>query len=157
MNPVRRARNRHRSVARDIVIATGTIVALYGLAVGVQFQPIQIPGFLLILGFDALEGLFGSAGNYYDVLFAVYIFGLGVGSGVVAHILRRKSAEDTLDWRSGVAGAFAVVGAFALLFAVSVFVRGSAVAPALVSAVAGIVMLAISGWLLGLIDVRFGP
>ncbi len=45
-----------RSFIRDVIVATLVLVCLYGLAQGVQFQPIQITGYLLIVGFDQLEG-----------------------------------------------------------------------------------------------------
>lgn len=142
--------DRSRNFVRDTVIGTGVLVGLYGLAAGVPFQPLQIPGYLLIVGFDLLEVVFGSAGNNYDLLFAVYLLGLGLVGAIVAHVLSGL-AEDTPRWRVGVAGAVSVVGALSLLFALSVLLGTSQITPVLVTAAAGLVMFAVAGWLVGLV------
>ena len=136
--------NRRRAFVRDTVIATGVIIGLYGLAVSVQFQPLQIPGYLLIVGFDLLEVIFGSAGNNYDLLFAVYLLGVGLVGAAVAHVLSGL-AQDIPRWRVGVAGAFSVLGILSLLFALNVLLGVSQLTPALITAAAGLVMLAFAG------------
>ncbi|NHN40678.1 hypothetical protein G9C85_03380 [Halorubellus sp. JP-L1] len=140
--------NRARTFVRDTGIATGVLVGLYGLAVGVQFQPLQIPGYLLIVGFDLLEVAFGSAGDHYDLLFAAYLLALGVAGATVAHALSGL-ARDVPRWRVGVAGALSIVGVLSLLFALSVLLGTSQTTPVLVTAAAGLVMLAVAGWLVG--------
>ena len=112
-------------------------------------QPLQIPGYLLIVGFDLLEVVFGSAGNNYDILFAVYLLGLGIVGASVTHVLSGL-AQDFPRWRSGVAGAFSVVGILSLVFALNVFLGTSQIVPVLTTAAAGLVMLAFAGWLVGL-------
>jgi hypothetical protein len=141
---------RHRSVsfARDVVVATVVVVGLYGLAF-VRFQPIQIPGYLLMMGFDMLETAFGSAGANYDVLFYVYLVGLGVVGGALSHFLRTWTGDGVPGWRRGVAGAFLVTGLLAFSFALTVLVGSSQLTPVLITGATGLVSFAVAGWLTG--------
>jgi glucan phosphoethanolaminetransferase (alkaline phosphatase superfamily) len=142
--------NRRRSVsfARDAVVATVVVVGLYGLAF-VEFQPIQVPGYLLIIGFDMFESVFGSAGSNYDVLFYVYLVGLGVLGGALSHVLRTWTDEDVPGWRLGVAGALVVTGLLALSFALLVLVGSSQLTPVLITGATGLCSIVIAGWLVG--------
>ena len=149
MTALRSVGNHGWTFVRNTAVATGVVIGLYGLAVGVPFQPLQIPGYLLIVGFDLLEVVFGSAGNNYDILFAVYLLGLGIVGASVTHVLSGL-AQDFPRWRSGVAGAFSVVGILSLVFALNVFLGTSQIVPVLTTAAAGLVMLAFAGWLVGL-------
>ncbi|WP_227377461.1 hypothetical protein [Haladaptatus halobius] len=85
-----------RSFVRDAIVATVVLVGLCGLAQSIQFQPIQIPGYLLIVGFDLLEVTFGSAGANYDVLFGAYLLGLGAVGTAGNHVLRRWAPPPTI-------------------------------------------------------------
>lgn len=90
-----------RTFGRDAAVGTLVLAGLYGLR-SVQFQPLQIPSYLLIVGFDVLEGLFGSAGPYCDLLFAMYILGLGVAGATMSIGLRKYSRKTELArWRVG--------------------------------------------------------
>jgi hypothetical protein len=142
--------NRHRSVsfARDVVVATAVVVGLYGLAF-VEFQPVQIPGYLLIVGFDTLEATFGSAGSNYDVLFYVYLVGLGVVGGVIGQLLRTLTDDEVPGWRLGVAGALAVTGLLALSFALLVLVGSSQLTPVLIAGMTGLLSFVAAGWFAG--------
>ncbi len=142
--------NRRRSVsfARDVVVATVVVVGLYGLAF-VEFQPVQIPGYLLIVGFDTLEAASGSAGSNFDVLFYAYLVGLGVAGGVISQLLRSLTGDEVPGWRLGVAGALVVAGLLAFSFALLVLVGSSQLTPALIAGVTGLVSFAIAGWLAG--------
>lgn len=147
-----------RTFVRDVVVATLVLVALYGLARGVQFQPVQIPGYLIIVGFDAVEGLFGSAGNSYPVLFSVYILGLGLTAATISTVLRERSRDTDLPgWRSGMAGALAVVGTLSIVFGVVMFLGTTQSSPVLVAGIAGVVLLGLAGWLAGLIGLKQSP
>ena len=146
-----------RSFVRDAIVAALTIVGVYGLGQGVQFQPVQIPGYLLIVGFDVLEAVFGSAGRSYDVLFAAYLLGFGVVGAAVAYVLRRRAGEtDVPGWRFGAAGALVVVGALSLFFALNVLGSGG-VTPALVTGATALVLLGVAGWLAGLLGTTAAP
>lgn len=126
------------------------VIVLYGLSTGVQYQPLQIPGYLLIVGFDMLEVTFGSAGTYFDVLFAAYLLGLGLVGAVLVHALRTRTHESVPSWRLGVAGALIVVGVLALLFALAVLYGSTQLTPVLITGTTGLILLALAGWLAGL-------
>lgn len=139
---------------RDVVIATLVLAGLYGLAWGVQFQPVQIPGYLLITGFDAVEELVGAAGSNYAILFSLYILGLGVIGGSVSALLRKRSRETDLPGlRLGMAGALAVVGVLSLLFGLVVLLGTSQLTPVFVTGAVGVVLLGLAGWLAGLVEI----
>lgn len=142
-----------RSFGRDVAVATAAVVGLHALARGFQFPPIQVPGYLLVVGFDVLEGAFGPAGGNYEVLFAGYLVGVGVVGGTIAHYGRRWAADaESPSWRVGLAGGLAVVGVGALAFAAAVAVRLSEPTPALVTGTTGLVLLGLAGWLLDVDD-----
>ncbi|WP_411962931.1 hypothetical protein [Haloferax sp. YSMS24] len=143
--------------ARDAVVATAVLAGLYLLGYGIQFQPLQIPTYLLIVGFDLIEVTVGSAGANYDVLFAAYIVGLGVLSAAVAHAVRATSCKTDLpQWRLGAAGALAIVGTISLLFGIRILLVSTQRTPVLVTGAAGIALLALAGWLSGLYRIEFG-
>lgn len=140
-----------RSFVRDAIVAALTIVGVYGLGQGVQFQPVQIPGYLLVVGFDVLEAAFGSAGRNYDVLFVAYLLGVGVVGAAIAYVLRKQVGEtDVPGWRFGAAGALVVVGALSLSFALNVLLGSGWVTPVLVTGATALVLLGVAGWLVGL-------
>lgn len=149
----------HRgSLVRDALVATAGVVGLYGLAQGVQFQPVRVPGYLLVVGFDALEGVFGSAGSSYRVLFAAYLVGLGVAAGTAAHFVRTWSNEAGLpSWRVGLAGTFALVGALSLAFATAILFGTAQLGPVFVAGTTGVVLLGLAGWLVGVVTVPGEP
>lgn len=145
-----------RIFVRDAIVSTLVLVGLYGLAQGIQFQPVQIPGYLLVVGFDALEGLFGSAGSAYPLLFAVYIFGLGLSGAAIATVLRTRSRETNRSlWRVGMAGALGVVGTISILYGLVILVNTSQLVPVLITGVVGVILLALAGWLAGPISTPF--
>ena len=145
--------NRRRSVSfvRDVVVATAVVVGLYGLAF-VEFQPVQIPGYFLIVGFDMLEATLGSAGSNYDVLFYAYLIGLGVVGGGLGHFLRAWTDDEVPNWRRGVAGALIVAGLLAFSFALLVLVGPSQLTPVLIASVTGLLSFVVAGWVTGMLD-----
>ncbi|KAB1191910.1 hypothetical protein GJR96_00035 [Haloferax sp. MBLA0076] len=150
-------RTQQGTFARDAVVATAVLAGLYLLGYGVQFQPLQIPTYLLIVGFDLVEAAFGSAGANYDLLFAAYIVGLGLVGATVAHVLRLWAREtDLSQWRLGAAGAVAIVGTLSLLFGLRILLVGGQLTPVLVTGTAGLILLGVSGWLSGLLRVELG-
>ncbi|KTG17181.1 hypothetical protein [Haloferax profundi] len=150
-------RTQQGTFVRDAVVATVVLAGLYLLGYGVQFQPLQIPTYLLVVGFDLIELTFGSAGSNYDLLFAAYIVGLGVVGAAVAHGLRLWVREsDRSQWRLGAAGAMAIVGTLSLLFGLRILLVSTQWTPVLVTGAAGIVSLALAGWLSGLLRVELG-
>jgi hypothetical protein len=145
--------NRRRSVSfvRDVVVATSVVIGLYGLAF-VEFQPVQLPGYFLIVGFDILEATVGSAGSNYEVLFYAYLIGLGVVGGGFGHLFRAWTDDGVSGWRRGVAGALVVTGVLASLFALLVLVGSSQLTPVLIAGATGLVSLAMAGWLTGAVS-----
>ncbi|GAA0470037.1 hypothetical protein MUK72_04605 [Halococcus dombrowskii] len=145
--------NRRRSVSfvRDVVVATTVVVGLYGLAF-VEFQPVQIPGYFLIVGFDMLEAAVESAGSNYDVLFYAYLIGLGVVGGGLGHFLRAWTDDEVPSWRRGVAGALVVAGLLAFSFALLVLVGSSQLTPVLIAGVTGLLSFVVAGWVAGMLD-----
>jgi hypothetical protein len=141
-------RRHSASFARDVVVATVVVVGLYGLAF-VEFRPVQIPGYLLIVGFDMLEATFGSAGSNYDVLFYAYLVGLGLVGGTLSHVLRTRTDDGVAGWRLGVAGALVVTGLLSFSFALMVLIGSSQLTPVLITGATGLVSFAIAGWLAG--------
>jgi hypothetical protein len=152
---VQSMRSPPESFVRDVVVSTLVLAGLYGLAQGVQFAPLQIPGYLLVVGFDVLEGVFGSAGSYYYLLFAAYVLGLGVVGGAVATVARGRS-RDVAAWRVGVAGAVGVVGALSLLYGAILLVATSQLVPVGITGGVGLAMLAVAAWLAGVVGAKSG-
>ena len=144
-------RRRFVSFVRDVVVATAVVVGLYGLAF-VEFQPVQIPGYFLIVGFDMLEATLGSAGSNYDVLFYAYLIGLGVVGGGLGHFLRAWTDDEVPNWRRGVAGALIVAGLLAFSFALLVPVGPSQLTPVLIASVTGLLSFAVAGLVTGMLD-----
>lgn len=139
-----------RAFARDTLVATLILAGFYGLGWGVQFQPAQLPGYLLIVGFDAVERVFGGAGAAHSLLFAVYVFGLGsVGAAIAGRLRSRSGRTPRPWWRTGMAGAVAVLGSLSLLFAVGLLIGTGQRVPVLITGTAGTTMLAVAGWLAG--------
>jgi hypothetical protein len=138
-----------RTFARDAAVATATLLVLYGLLdVG---GALVIPGYLLVVGFDLLETAFGSAGSAYPVLFGAYLVGLGLLAATGASLLGPR-LPDVAGWRPGVGGAVGLAGVGALLFALGILVGTAQLGPVLVTGTAGLLLLALAGWLLGATD-----
>ena len=104
------------SFVRDAVIGTAVIAGLYGLAY-VELPPFQITGYLIVMGFGMLEGVFGSVQSNFELVFGLYLAGLGlVGAAVVTGFREMTDGRRRPAWQSGVAAALAVVGVLWLLF-----------------------------------------
>lgn len=144
---------------RDTVGATLVLAGLYVLTYVSPSSLLRIPGYFLVVGFGLAEMMLAPIDLHPYVPIAVYLLGLGVVSATAAHAFRRFVPGS---YRSGLAvalsGALAIVGSLALLVALSVILDTSQREPALISATVGVLMLLISGWLVGLYDVEVtGP
>lgn len=146
-----------RRFLRDAAAATTVVVGLYGLSVGVQFQPVQVPGYLLVVGFDVVEELVGPFARY-DLAFGAYLLCLGLAAGAVATSARRVAgegrwgdAEGRTDdgWRIGAASALAVVGAGALLLSLWLLASTRQPTPVVITAATGAALVAGARWLVG--------
>lgn len=113
---------RRSQFVRDAAVATAVLIVLYLLAPVVRIQPLQIPAYLLIVGFDMLEGVFGPVYSFFDVVFALYLVYLGVLGAGVAHTFRSLAESRGLPaWRIGIAGALTIVAIIGLLFGAMVY------------------------------------
>lgn len=148
---------RHRfQFGRDTLVATAVLVGLYALGAVGQATPLVIPRYFLVVGFDALEAVFGAA-SAYRASFALYLLGLGLVAATAAAGVRRLGGEATVSGpRLGAAGGLAVVGVLSLAFAASVFLGTAQREPVRIAAAAGLIMLALAGWLGGLFTVSVG-
>ena len=113
-------------VLRDFGLALITIWSLYALAF-VSVWPLQLPGYLLLVGFDVLEGVVGSALTLdvpFDIAFALYLVVLAAGGAVVAASIRARLGDT--DWTDSVAGTLIVLGTLVVSLVAVAFVQGGA-------------------------------
>ena len=103
---------------RDVWIALASILGFIVLARSVVWQGLQIPGYLLMVGFDLLQnsltpGL-GSWGFWAG--FLLYGYGLAVVAGIVARRLRAGVLNDPTGgrWRYPLAGVLILLGVLAV-------------------------------------------
>lgn len=139
----------------------GVALAVYAVLLAVMrlpLQPLQGPGYVLLLGFDAVQNPLapGLGGGAFQVAFGGYLLALAALAGAVADRLRRRFGPAG-PLRYGVAGA---VLAF-LLYAVAVLgamllgalpTAWSQVAAGLLVGLGGLWV----GWRLGAIAPRAG-
>ncbi|MDS0299396.1 hypothetical protein NDI76_11650 [Halogeometricum sp. S1BR25-6] len=138
---------RRRAFVRDVAVCVAVVVALYAL-MRVPFQPLQIPGYLLVVGFDWLEFALGSTGERYPFWFGAYLLGLGVVGGLVARLFRTLTVRtERSGWRFGAAGACVVVGLGALAFTLFVSVHAG-ITSVLITGGTALALFAAAGLLL---------
>lgn len=154
---------RTRLLGRDVAVAYAVVVALYLLRL-VRFQPLQIPAYLLVVTYDAVEVALPALAPHHPVAFPLFLYVVAV----VAAAATRWLAGDTRDergdesgrertgrsaWLRPLGGVCLVVGT--LSFAFAAFVGGPAVAatdnptPLAITGATGAVCVAVGWWLLG--------
>lgn len=111
-----------RPFLRDAGVALGLFAVLLAFT-QLRFQPVQIPGYLLILGFDAPQNrlLPGLSGVGYRLGFGLYLLGLAAIAGRTAAWLRRRFG-DAGGLRYGIAGGLLAI--LLILLAAAVVVLG---------------------------------
>jgi MFS family permease len=129
-----------RVFVRDVGVALGLYVLLLA-AMRVQFQPLQVPGYLLVLGFDAIQNPLapGLHSPLFEAALGLYLAGLAAVAAALAGRLRRRFGPAG-RLRYGLAGAVISVGLYALAVLFAVFVpnyRGN-VSPLLIAAAVGL-------------------
>jgi hypothetical protein len=69
-----------RPTSTAVGVAYLALVGLVGLAFALRFQPTQVPGYLLLVGFDFLQNPLapGLTGVAFDVAFHAYLVVLAV-------------------------------------------------------------------------------
>ncbi|MFC7231806.1 hypothetical protein ACFQMM_11055 [Saliphagus sp. GCM10025308] len=150
-----RTRNRctHANVRSFATVVFG---GLYALALSTSFQPLQIPGYLVLVGFGVLEEIVAVefADTTPSILFAAYVLVLGLAGAAVASLARGRVPDSGLAWvRPGVAGTLGVVGALSTLLAVSILLTTSQREPVVVTALAGLLLLGLAGLIAGVFEV----
>lgn len=130
---------------RDAVASTVGIGGCYGMFEFVPIRPLVVPGYLLVVGFDLLESVFGSTGSFYALLFGLYILGLGLVGGLLAHGVRTVAETTAVPpWRLGLAGGFSVVASLAFLFAAFVYRNTTQSEPVMIAGLVGIVLVGLT-------------
>ena len=131
-----------RTLLRDAVVAGAVVAGLYGLFYAVPLPPFAIPGYLMIVAFDALEAVLPSfpSSTAYDAAFATFLAALALLSGLTASWARTRGSLD--GWRSGAGSALAVLGTLALVVGVGILQSGNVqVVPVLIVTGTGIALL----------------
>ncbi|UTF54538.1 hypothetical protein [Natronosalvus rutilus] len=145
-----------RSFVRDALVTTVVLAGLYALAISTSFQPLQIPGYLLVVGFGVLEEAVavGFADANPSILFAAYVLVLGLVGAAIASLARGRVPDSGLAWvRPGVAGALAVVGALSTLLAISILLTTTQREPVVVTGVAGLILLGLASVIAGTVEI----
>lgn len=111
---------------RHHVHDAGVALALYAVLLALMrlgYQPLQVPGYLLVLGFDAIQNPLapGLGGGAFQVAFGGYVIGLAAVAGAVARRLRRRFGPAG-RLRYGLAGAVLAFVLYALVVIVGVAV-----------------------------------
>lgn len=145
-------------LGRDVAVAYAVIVALY-LVRYVRFQPVQIPGYLLIVAYDLVEVTVPLLSPYHSLGFPLFLYLLAiVGAGTARWL--RPGDRETPAWIRTSGGVCLVVGSLSLLF--GAFVGGPIVSPTdhptplAIAGATGIVFLVGGWWLLGRPPTRDG-
>lgn len=128
-----------RHLYRDAGVAVGLFAVLLALT-RFGFGPAGIPGYVLVLGFDAVQNPLapGLGGGAFQVALGAYLLGLAGLAGGIAARLRRRFGSGTL--RYGLAGAVLAFVLYALVVALAVGVTAlpEGWSPVVVAAVVGL-------------------
>ncbi|WP_207591434.1 hypothetical protein [Halomontanus rarus] len=140
------------SFVRDTIVATVLLACLYGLAYGIQFRLLQIPGYILIVGFGTVGGAVGPE-VLFPLLLGIYLVFLGAVGAAAVRVVRRWIPEDRVaGWRRGVAGSLGVMGGLSAVLAVGALFSTQIDAVVTTGAVA-LIFLGLAGWFAGLFSV----
>lgn len=82
-------------LGRDVAAAFLVLVGLVALAANVGVQALQIPGYVVLVGFDVLQNpLFpDAAGAAFTAAFAAYLWMVAVGVAAVYRWIRSRRTE----------------------------------------------------------------
>lgn len=135
----------------DVAVTFAVLVVLYLVRI-VQFQPLQIPAYLLIVAYDIVEVILPVLTPYHPVGFPLFLYLLAIIGAGTARLLRSDD-EGTSALTGIVGGVCLVVGVLSLLF--GAFVGGPLISPTdnptplAITAVTGIAFLVCAWWLTG--------
>ncbi len=147
-------RLRRTLLGRDVAVAYAVIMGFYLVGI-VEFQPLQIPIYLLIVAYDVVEVVLPVLTPYHPVGFLLFLYLLAIVATAAARRLQSGNRSTVL--RAG-GGVCLVIGAVSLLFGASVggplVTSGDDPAPVVITAIAGGVLLLAGWWLLGRPSIR---
>lgn len=112
-------------LGRDVLFAYVFIGILYLLRT-IDFRPFQIPGYLLIVAYDLIEGLAPPLAPYHSVGFPLFLYLLAVIGAGGARLL--VASDDGSNWRRGLGGVSILFGFISISFGIAV--GGPLVGPA---------------------------
>lgn len=150
------SRSLQRTVAgRDVLVAFATVASLSLLARAVPLQPLQVPGYLLTVGYDLVETALPVLAPYWPVGYPAYLYVLAVAGAGIARWLRARGSPNA--WRPAVAGAFTLLGVLALALAATVYLphAGADPTPVAIVAATGVVFLVTAAVVAGVLRFRF--
>lgn len=137
-------------LGREVAITFSVIVALY-LVRFVQFQPLQIPAYLLIVAYDVIEVVVPVLTPYYPVAFPLFLYLLAI---VAASVVRRLGSGkgDRKSSHQAVGGVCLAIGTISLLFGGHVggplVVPMDNPTPLAITATTGVILFVVGWWLL---------
>lgn len=130
---------------RDAAVTTLVLAILRYAAPYAGLRALQIPGYLLVVGFDMLEGVFGPVRSSFDLVFALYLVALGVLGAVLAHGFRMVASKTSLPaWRVGIAAGLSIIAAISFLFAAVVYSGTTQSEPVRILVATGIVLVVLA-------------
>lgn len=138
-------------LGRDVAFAYAVVVALYLVRL-VEFQPLQIPAYLLIVAYDVVEVLVPILTPYHPIGFPLFLYLISIVGAAVARRLRSDERSES-DWLQSAGGICLVIGTLSLVF--GAFVGGPIIAPSdnptplAITGTTGITLLVVGWWLLG--------
>lgn len=144
--------------ARDSAVVTLLAGGLIAAGIRVDVTAVQLPAYLLIVGFDLLQAAVGAWVGFEAFQFGAYLAGLGLFAAAVGHLGRTRLPESGVaGWRFAVAGFVGLLGGVSLVIAASVLVGSSQREPVAIAGTVGILALVLAAWLSGHLDLRTGP
>lgn len=144
-------RVRRALLGRDVAVAFAVLGALY-VGRSIRVQALQIPAYLLIVAYDAVEMALPVLTSVHAVGFPVFLYALAVVAAGATRRVRSGNGTGAV-WAPSVGGVSLVVGVLSLLF--GAMVGGPVVSrtdnptPLAITGATGIVLLVVGWWLLG--------
>lgn len=142
---------RRALVGREVAIAFAVLAVLYYVRY-IRFQPLQLPAYLLIVGYDLVELALPVLDPYHRIAFPVFLYLLAIlGAGTARGL--RTGSDDSSTWMRTLGGVSLVIGILSLLF--GAVVGGPLVSstdnptPLAITGTAGVILLIVAWWLLG--------
>lgn len=140
---------------RDWAVVTALAGSLAVLGASVELVVLQLPYYLLIVGFDLVQVAVGAWAGYEPVQLGLYVVLVGLLAASVSHAVRTRAPETgTPGWRLALASFVALLAGLALLLAAVALLGTNQREPVVTAGTAGVVGLVLAAWLGGLYDVQ---